>query len=78
MGGRCYSPPRSEPLGVSLGWQVHDVIELVDKVEKSFPRPCRALRCSLAVLVLVQGYLQIRQPVKKFIKSCEDIAPVRG
>eukprot|EP00438_Fugacium_kawagutii_P006156 Skav228589 [mRNA] locus=scaffold1470:218864:222653:- [translate_table: standard] len=38
----------------------------------------RAIRCTLAILILVTGYVNIRGPTKKFIKECEEIAPHMG
>ncbi|CAJ1366931.1 unnamed protein product [Effrenium voratum] len=58
--------------------EVKDLLQLAEGVQERFPMPCRATRCSIAVLVLVTGYLNIREPAKKFIEQCEGIAPHMG
>lgn len=65
-----------QPMAVPT--EATDVLQLVDQIHGRFPRPCRAIRCTVAILVLVTGYVNIREPTKKFIQECEGIAPHMG
>lgn len=63
---------------MALPTEAQDTLKLLEDIHGQFPRPCRAIRCSVAIMVLVTGYVNIREPTKKFIRECEEIAPHMG
>ncbi|CAE7565085.1 stt-3 [Symbiodinium microadriaticum] len=82
--------PRSGGMGSIYRWlwryvkpltlpaEVADFFETSESLHRQFPRPCRATRCTVAMLILAAGYQNMRDPVKNFIATCEEIAPHMG
>eukprot|EP00439_Symbiodinium_sp_Y106_P070621 s3483_g12.t1 len=63
---------------LTLPAEVADFFETSESLHRQFPRPCRATRCTVAILILAAGYQNMRDPVKNFIATCEEIAPHMG